>query len=186
MFTHVSLSPSNINWCWLKGSDVVGKARSVVALAVCLALPWFVYLPAQGLRKGDDLWTTCLELHQIFHVCWLWPVSLVLWMMLCVCGALFLPLYFWQSLHCFNAIGWVTGGRKSVLRILKVAIWGTELNLELFKKLIILLHPTASRTTWVSRHQIDRTVLDFNEARDDWGGSRTVPIFAPDNHANTS
>jgi len=24
-----------------------------------------------------------------------------------------------------------------------------------------------SRTTWVSRHQKDRTILDFNEARDD-------------------
>jgi len=36
--------------------------------------------------------------------------------------------------------------------------------------LLLLLHPfngLVSRTIWVSQHQKGRTILDFNEARDD-------------------
>ena len=48
-----------------------------------------------------------------------------------------------------------------------------------------------SRTTWISRYQKGRTILDFNEARDDgrqWHQlDHTNHLhLAPDNHASTS
>jgi len=60
------------------------------------------------------------------------------------------------------------------------------------------LHPfngLFSRTTWVSRHQKGRTILDFNEARDDWIAVASAGPYANhlhfasrqrDNHAGTS